>query len=76
MSMSCRARLEPTEANQRRHELENENAMSNLFVIEFPKVKRLLVPLIIAAAAATTSRRGQSREACYAVDLRRFPVGR
>jgi len=55
MSMSCRARLEPTEANQRRHELENENAMSNLFVIEFPKVKRLLVPLIIAAAAATTT---------------------
>jgi len=29
--------------------------MSGLFVIEFPKVRRLLGPLIIAGAAATTT---------------------
>jgi acid stress chaperone HdeA len=33
---------------------QKENTMTDLLVIEFPKVKLLLIPLILAAAATTT----------------------
>jgi acid stress chaperone HdeA len=43
-----------TKTNAAAASWQKESTMSDLTVIEFPKVKFLLIPLILAAAAATT----------------------